>query len=147
MIIFIRRIPSNTTQNDLYHFVNPALKGGLFRKSGHIIHCDILIIRDHHTADIEYHGLVKIDLDDAAIRAIKKLKGKKLNNHPVIVREYVVRSAHNDRRQDFNTMKAHLNNQRAADRRRHNQASIISSDTPVFTSDPRLSRKHQVGMI
>lgn len=61
MIVFIRIMPMNTTTDDIFEFISPALKGGFFRGAGYIVHCEILKILDKRTGENECHGLVKLN--------------------------------------------------------------------------------------
>jgi RNA recognition motif-containing protein len=97
MIIFIRNIPQNTTKIELEDFVEPALKRLLFR-SGSIVKVEVLTLRNKLTNALQCHGLVYTDSEKTGRMAIKKLNMKLFNNRKVIVREYMLRSFHNDRR-------------------------------------------------
>jgi RNA recognition motif-containing protein len=100
MILFVRNIPSHTLPDDLAHFAESAVENRLFSLTpGSITKCETLLIVDKHSNAFEYHGLVHIDNDKAAQRAIKLLNGNKLNGAVVSVREYFSRSWHNDMRQ------------------------------------------------
>lgn len=142
MIVFIRRIPKNTTTDDICEFIIPALKGGFFSGAGYIVHCEILKFLDIRTGQIECHGLIKLNSDKIAKYVIRKLNGQKLNCKPVKVSEYVIRSRCNERRQDFNAMKSYLNNRRVADRRRYKNIVVIGDEFPVITSDYQFAINH-----
>ena len=96
MIVFLRNLPEDTTRQDIIDFIMPAVKGGLFRAGGKVTGIDILANRDNNTRLMEYHGLVHISPDEAALRAIRKLHGRPLKGKRMAVREYVIRSWKND---------------------------------------------------
>lgn len=98
MIVFVRNLPEDTTRQDIIDFIMPAVRGGLFRARGKITSIDVLVIRDSNTKLMEYHGLVHIAPDAVAQRVIRKLHGQHLKGKRVALREYIVRSWRNDRR-------------------------------------------------
>ena len=119
MILFIRKLPANTLPSELHHFVNPALKGGLFRPSGSVTKAELLMLRDTRDNTLEFHGLVHIDSEAAGRRAIKLLNGKRLKGRPVTVREYAEqRFWQNDVRFSHANCSAPQSERRQADRRR-----------------------------
>ena len=118
MIIFLGRIPANTRKHEVTDFIEPALKGGFFQKSGRIEHIKILVLKDKNTNTLEYHGLVTIDPDDAAKRVIKKLNRKVFKGKHIAVREYQLRAWHNDPRINMREYNEELMNKRKGDRRR-----------------------------
>ena len=98
MIIILVRIQAITTKQDIDELLSPVLKGGLFQKSGYIKRIKILILRDGINNSIEYHGIVAVDSDVAGKRAIKKLNRKAFKGKHIEVREYHLRTRHNDPR-------------------------------------------------
>lgn len=118
MIIFLGRIPANTRKHEITDHITPALKGGLFQKSGRIENIKILVLKDKNTNTLEYHGLVTIDPDAAAKRVIKKLNRKVFKGKHIAVREYHLRSWHNDPRLNMHEYNEELINKRNGDRRR-----------------------------
>ena len=96
MRVFVRNIPKNTLSKELVHFFNPALKGHLFNESGKVTDVQILALRDRNTKLVEYHAVVTIQPDKAAVRAIKKLHGKHFKNQRIAVREFVFRKEPKD---------------------------------------------------
>ena len=98
MIVFLRRIPANTSTHEITSFIQPAIKGGLLARSGRIDNIKIVRIKDAERNTLEYHGLVRIEPDAAAARAIKTLNRKAINGKNIAVREYHTRNWHNDPR-------------------------------------------------
>lgn len=129
MILFVRKIPSNTLPSELHDFVGPALKGGLFLRSGRILKAGILMIRNERTKWVEYHGYVHVESDKAGLRAIRKLNGKFFKNRVVIVREYKFRSWHNDPRLNNEHASPKNMERRIKDRRRGN---IVVIDNEII---------------
>lgn len=125
MHLIIKRIGETTTVTDIEDFVQPALKGGFLKKTGHI---ESVVIQKHSLRDsgqTEYHAIVRIVPDVVARRAIKLLNRKRCNHKPVNVCEYHFRHRDNDRREKRNTP---LPDRRLADRRRKNvEVSDITS--------------------
>ena len=139
MIIFLGRIPANTRKHEVTDFIEPALKGGFFQKSGRIEHIKILVLEDTQAKTIEYHGLVTIDSDAAAKRVIKKLNRKAFKGKHIAVREYHHRLWHNDPRINMHEWNEELVNKRKTDRRR----SRIEEDADIsdkFSSNDSFHR-------
>lgn len=140
MIIFIRKIPANTKFGDIADFVTPALKGGLFRRAGRIVKIEILALHDTQLNTHEFHGLVTIEPDSAGLRAIRQLKGRRFKDKLLIIRQYVHRSWHNDRRQPSHRFKLDHEN-RKADRRRGKFLEVIKDISGQFSSSGDFARK------
>ncbi len=98
MLIFLARIPNDTTETDIINFLNPVLKGGLFFRKGMIKSLEIMLYQDDETELALYHALVRIEPDNVAQRVITKLNRKPLKGKHILVREYQIRSWHNDPR-------------------------------------------------
>lgn len=117
MIVILRNISASTREQDIEDFIEPAIKGGLIRKSGHIEKISILVLKDTRTEKMEFHGLVTIVPDSAANRAIKKLNKKQLNGRRVLVREYQIRRWQNDSRVNRRDHIQEYKDKRLSDRR------------------------------
>jgi hypothetical protein len=98
MIVFLRNIPNDTHRQEIIDFVMPAVRGGLFRPKGKIASIDILAVKDPATELTEYHCLVHVLPDEVGLRVIRRLHGQQFKGKRITVREYVVRSWRNDRR-------------------------------------------------
>ncbi len=129
MIIIIRHIPRNTLIAELDEFVTPALKRFFFR-SGSIVKTEILILRDIRTNKFQYHGLVHLDSQKTGQMVIKKLRGKRFKNRVTIVREYVNRSWHNDKRNYENTSDE-IKQKRVGDRRGGSNLEVVKKGEPI----------------
>lgn len=142
MILFIRKIPASSKLSDLIEFVEPAIKGGLFRRAGAIINVRILALRDVRLRTVEFHGLVTIEPDVVALKAIKKLKGRRFKGKFVIVRQYFQRDWHNDLRQPHQA-RAGLQERerRVADRRRGKDLEFIEDISDYFSSSGDFVRR------
>lgn len=141
MIIFVRNIPVNSQPSELEHYVASAVRRRFFFRSGKILRCEILVLRDKRTRVLEFHGLVYVDSDRTGHRAIQKLKGKRFNSKLVTVREYKVRSWQNDRRlqQTQNTEK--FSEKRTAERRLRQRVNTLQDASKLFSSSADFSRK------
>ena len=128
MIIILRRISENTEKHEIIDFLTPVLKGGLLKRSGHIESIKILILKDTLKNTIEYHGLVTIDSDAAANRAIKKLNRKSFKNRNITIREYFHRSWHNDPRVNMHEWNEELDDKRKNNRRRA-RLEVVSEES------------------
>jgi hypothetical protein len=141
MIIFLRKIPADTKLGELTDFVAPALKGGLFKKAGHIVKIEILTLHDTLLNVHEFHGLVSVEPDSAGFRAIKLLKGSRFKDKLIVVRQYVQRSWHNDSRQAHKRFNLDVE-KRKTDRRRGKYLEVIKDITGQFSSAGDFARKN-----
>jgi hypothetical protein len=98
MIVFMRNIPDDTNRRDIVAFIEPALQGGFFKAKGEILSVSVLLIKDKGVKLMEYHAIVNITPDAVAARVIKSLHGRVFKGKRIALREYVVRSWKNDRR-------------------------------------------------
>ena len=136
MIIFIRKIPTNTKLSEIIAFVEPAVKGGLFRKGGVIKGAKILALRDVRLKTVEFHGLVNVEPEKEALRVIKKLKGQRFKGKFVVIRQYHQRNWHNDKRQSqLGIDDAHSMERRITDRRRGKYLEIIEDINFINAGD------------
>lgn len=143
MILFIRKIPANTKLSELIAFVEPYVKGSLFRKAGIIRDARIMALRDLRLHTLEFHGLITIDPDSVALRVIKKLKGKRFKGKFVIVREFVRRDWHNDPRQGQSQDNPTAGvERRVSDRRRGKDLEIIKDISEQFSNAGDFTRKN-----
>jgi len=141
VIIFIRKIPTDTRYADILSFVEPAIKGGLFRRTGHIVKLEIIGFRDVRFHSVEFHALVTVEPDSAGFRALKSLKGKRLNNKMVTVRQYFERSWQNDPRQNYDPLPPGIEEKRKADRRRGKYLEKLTDITGYFSNAGDFVRK------
>lgn len=144
MIIILLYIPANTRNQDIAGFIEPAIKGGLLRKSGEMEKISILALKNIITDKMEYHGLVTITPDAVANRVIKKLTKKHLNGRRVVLREFHIRNWHNDPRISRRDLTLRVRNKRHSDRRhRCEEVKLkVEQDTSdLFSSDARFSNK------
>lgn len=140
MIIFIRNIPGDTLRNEIIDFVQPAIKGGLFKTKGEIKKVEILALKDKNINLTEYHALVHIEPEAVALRAIKKLHGQRFRNKFVIVRQYFFRNPKNDKRRGSKAVPADIKEKRKnPDRRR--DLEIIENAIPEYSSRKTFHRR------
>jgi hypothetical protein len=141
MIIFIRNIPEDTLRQEIIAFLKPALKGGLFSVDGEIRNIKYLKITDKNTSLAEYHALVQVEPDAAALRVIKKLHGKKFRGRHTVVRQYHVRRWQNDKRlSSSKEVSPELKERRTNPTRRRN-TEITEVNTMEFRGYREFNRK------
>lgn len=142
MLIFIRNIPESTLTRELVEFVAPALRSVVPLKSGKVVSAEILVLFDNRTKLLEYHGLVGVDSEKAGRRAVRKLNGTRFHGRMVMVREYVTRSWHNDRRHDHaEAVDTFGKGLRKGDRRRGKAMEKVEDVSNLFSSDKNFTRK------
>lgn len=119
MILFIRNIPESTRPSQLKSFVEPALKRrwSFLPAHGQVLKVEIISLLNTSNKLVEHHGLVFLDSKPAVEIALKNLRGKRLNNRALQIREYQHRSLKNERR-EFNPTPQMFDDQRQHDRRR-----------------------------
>lgn len=118
MIIILKKIPVNTTESHIEAFINPVLKGGLFKASGQIERISFWRCEIIETNTIEYYVLVDIEPDAVGRRVINQLNKKLLNGKYIAVQEYHARHWSNDKRLFQSVLNRGDNNKRKMDRRR-----------------------------
>jgi len=142
MIIFLTRIPADTKRDDIIEFIEPILKGGLFKKSGYIRKINILILKDTVANKLEYHALVTVEPDKVAERVIKQLNRKPINGKHIAVREYVLRNWHNDPRVSMHQWNEEFKDRRNADRRRKNKLKVVNNIAVELTGRDGFNRTY-----
>jgi hypothetical protein len=100
MIVLFRNIPNDSYHNDISTFVQPAIKGGLFKAQGSINSIEIIALRENNTESLEFQALVHIEPEIVAMRVIKKLHGLYIRGCRIMVRQYFIRSWKNDKRSE-----------------------------------------------
>jgi hypothetical protein len=113
----LKYIPQNTTYKQILQFVAPALKGGLFSKSGTVEHITVLAQKERLSDTTDFHAILSIKPNEAAKRIINKLHRKQLNSRHIAVAEYIERSIYNSRTGNVRIKDNHPENSQAADRR------------------------------
>lgn len=91
--------------------------------------------------DTLVYGVVSIPSERLAKKALKKLNFKKLNNKPVIVREFQFRASQNDQRALNWRLKEWLKDERRGKDRRRKLKEVKSLDDLEVTGFEQLSRK------
>jgi len=134
MIVILHKIPPETRYQDIIEFIEPALKSSWFSKEGYIEEVKILIVNDNDKETVERHGLIRINPDSRARKAIKFLNRKPILGKRIAVREYQYRSWHNDTRENSNKRLGKILHRRSNSRRRPNLESVLENAT-TSTSD------------
>ena len=87
MEVFVGNLTSHVTERELRRFFKGYDKQATFRVSKLISNANTL-----------YYGIVDIESDKVAFKAIKKLNHKLLDGRHLILREFQYRAGNNDRR-------------------------------------------------
>jgi len=132
MLLFFRNIPASTRPNELYSYVAMAGSEDLIEQAKHVITVDVMVIRDKRSNQLEHHGLVSVNSDEAGIRAIKNLNGLLFNGCEVLVRVYKQRDVKNDRRRNGVPVPREIIEKRIQDRRRGASVEIYVDFSNVF---------------
>jgi hypothetical protein len=140
MVIFFRNIPGDTLHKELIAFIRPALKGGFFKAQGKITKINIVALKDKDINFTEYHALVTIEPDPAALRTIRKLHGQPFKGKRVVVREYVRRSWKNDRRLACNYIEDAPTKERRHNLTRRRNLEAVEEARPRFSSQKSFHR-------
>ncbi len=130
MLVFLKNIPASTNHQEIIDFVKPALKKNrlnLFSAAGKLEEVKIIGLKDNDLNTEEYHGLLIITPDTAAKRVIDRLNRNPFKGQRITIREYIVRSIHNDPRTKSLVKQMTLKERRRSSRRRHNLVVIKNS--------------------
>jgi hypothetical protein len=130
VFVIIKNLKKSIKIEDLHEFVRPAMKKGLFSKSGSIESIKIIRIVDGRGRIIERHGILRVS-QGYKKQAIKSIRGL-LPDKEHLVDEYVIRHWSNDRRTHHQALVAYPNDRRKGDRRR----SGLRLHTPKSESTP-----------
>jgi len=141
VIIILERISAKTDIQDIQDFIAPALKGGIFQKSGRLGYIKIEILKDNINGMHEYYALVLVNLDLVAQRIIKKKNMHLLGERRVKVRQYYVRSWRNDPRNKDDQKNEAIVDMRQDDRRKSALEKIVKEQGVKFSSDKVFNRK------
>ncbi len=126
MILILKRISETTRIPDIEDFLEPVLKGGFLKKTGHIGSLRIQMVRQSDRIHPEYQALVDVEPDTVARRVIKLLNRKRLNGKHINIAEFHIRHFSKDRRKGKYRP---LHDRRTADRRRkHLEISDITAE-------------------
>ncbi len=117
MIVILKRISAVTSVPDIESFIEPVIKGGLFKKAGEIKSLKIQMLQQPGAGRDEYHAIVRIEPDVVAERVIRTLNRKPCAGKPINVSEFHTRLYANDRRESQDSC---FQDARKADRRRKN---------------------------
>jgi RNA recognition motif-containing protein len=131
MIVLIKNLPINFKEAELRELVAPYMKlAFIFPLWGRKVKkTSIFYIREEKNNHFVYYGVVTLSHKKAGLRVIKKLNGKRFRNRVLEVREFFIRSKHNDRRLTSGRLEHEVNEKRKGERRRD-----ISSDSKQYAS-------------
>ena len=139
MIVFLKDIPNDTLHSELKAFIQPVIKGGLLGVKGKITKIEVIALKDKLTNLIEFHALVHIEPENAALRVIQKLNGQRFKDRKIKVKQYFLRNWHNDKRSGESEANALFNENRKPPPRRR-RMDIIDKDSPEYSSYESLYR-------
>lgn len=128
MVILLSKIPADTQKEDIAEFVRPALRNPLYIKMGRILAINLLVLKDKQLNDLEYYGLVKIEPDEAAQKAIKKLNRKIFKGKRIAVREYTCKRIWQNDRRDNSAAGNYIGKDRRRFDRRREDLEIIDPE-------------------
>jgi len=142
MIIILANIPVGTGTKTIKEFIKPAIKGGLFKKGGHIKSISIQRHEDAGQNDTKQHALVRITPDAAAVAAIKMLNRQPINGKRIEVREYHIRLWQNDPRVNTNATDDIVNKRKGDRRSKNKKITMLDEEvTASFEGDKIFHRK------
>lgn len=144
MIIIIPRLPDGTTYRQVESFLAPALKKSFFSfKKYEVDRIKITSYLDKNTNMVEIHALIFVSDKKLGERIIQRLNRKMFNQiKRVAVREYFIRSYHNDRRNiPTKTENEVFVGSRVADRRRGKHLEEVIHPITMFSSHKSFTRK------
>ena len=129
MELFVSNITADTREIELRKFFGSYAKNATFSLRKFKF--------DHETY---FCAQVDIESEKLALKAIKKLHGKKLNGKPVSIREYEYRAGNNDRRAlNWRELFWSHVERRFSERRQH--AKQFIRNEPQFTGYNNLAKK------
>jgi hypothetical protein len=117
MIIFLRNIPPETKKYEIASFISRVFNACIKIS---IMDIEILSIQDSNSKTLEMHGLIRILPKEKGKEAIKMIDGKIFKGNRITVREYVIRSGHNDPRNKHPGTTINFEERRISERRRMN---------------------------
>jgi RNA recognition motif-containing protein len=139
MIVFFSNIPDDTLHSEIKAFIQPVINGSLLGVKGKVARIEVIALKDRISQLIEYHALVIIEPESAAIRIIKKLNGQHFKGRTISVRKYFLRNWRNDKRSDENESVRQHNEKRVNTQRRRNM-EFIDKNSPEYSSYESLYR-------
>jgi len=142
VIIILEKIGPKTNVNDIRKFIAPALKGHFFQKSGRIGYIKIEILKDSMNGAVDYYALVLVNSDVVAQRIIKRKNRGLLVGRRIKVRQFFVRSWHNDPRDKGEQKSEGIVDMRKGERRVNALKEVrVQAQQIKFTSDKVFNRK------
>lgn len=133
MELFIGNLDPETTEGQLRTLFKGFDKQAVFR---------IIMLETSEDEEIFIYGLVIIESDRLAKKAIKKLNYKKLNDKPVLIREFQYRASQNDKRALNWRMKQWQAQERRSRERRKNRKVMKNLDDYEITGIADYAKKY-----
>ena len=128
MQIILRNTLSNTSFNDISSFIRSSYDKGFLsflRPTGQIKEISIVSQKANSDNKLAYHSLVKLEPDIVAERTITLLNKTRFKGRRILLREFINRSWHNDRRkQALSGFDCEMDRRRTE--RRHNNLETVN---------------------
>jgi len=130
MRLFVPYLPESVTESELRRLVRRQVRSPwlrLWKRSGSITALEIVKFANPDPRSVEYHGIIEIEPELPALRAIRKLDGASIKGKGIEVRKYHRRSSYRERRmQQTESQDGVVPNRRKGERRRlHLQREIV----------------------
>ena len=145
MRLFVPNLPESVTESELRRLVRRLVRSPWLRlwgRSGSITTLEIVRLTNPEPRAVEFHGIIEIEPEPPALRAIRKLDGSRIKGKAIEVRKYYRRSSYRERRiQQIKSRDGIMFNRRKGERRRlHLQREIVevSGRCQAGTQKPRL---------
>ena len=122
MLIFLPNIPASTRKHELMEYISNIISADAinpFRKTGDLTKIDLMVLNDTTLKLTEYHALIDIEPDSAALQVIKQIRKKPFKGKRIIARHFFPRDWHNDRRFLLQEKLKNAHARRINDRRRY----------------------------
>ena len=142
MRLFVPNLPESVTESELRRLVRRQVRSPwlrLWRRSGSITALEIVQFTNPDPRSVEYHGIIEIEPELPALRAIRKLNGSRIKGKAIEVRMYHRRSSYRERRiQQIESQGGVMFNRRKGERRRlHLQREIVEVSGRCQTDIPK----------
>lgn len=117
--LFLRGLPQDVTPQELYEFVTRAIIPPWYRPftpRGVIKSCVVMRMKDLDRNTVEFHGLLEIQPDNAALAALRDLDRLRFKEAPIEVRQWQPRREQGAQHQDSPTSRRQEGLERRRDR-------------------------------
>jgi len=133
MELFVGNLDPETTEYQLREFFKGFDKQATFK---------IVMLEEADSNEGFVYGLITIESDRLAKKAMKKLNYKRLNERLILIREFQYRASQNDKRALNWRMKEWLERERRGRERRKNRKVTRNPEDYEIIADSDYFRKH-----